>query len=194
MRHIRTGRTRLAAVSALLALTATMAGCSSDSEGSEPIDGAETETPGPEETGDGEDGGEDADVAALEDLYAEYWDVVVELENGGELDVAVFEGIATGGVAEDVIGGLRSARDNNVHREGEPVIDNVTVSVDGDTAHIESCKSEADWTFVVNGEPAPEMLPEEAAQPHVHVLSATRESGEWLINGTLKVDKATITC
>lgn len=181
---------------AVLALTGTVAGCSSDSgSDGEPIGGVETgAASGGGDGGQNGNGGEAADVRILKDLYRAYWDTLVDLENGAELDVAAFDGIATPGVAEDELGRLRAFREDNIRRQGEPAIDNVNVSIDGDTAHIESCKSEADWQFVVNGEVAEEMMREEAARPHPYVVSADRSSGEWLINATLRVEEATITC
>jgi hypothetical protein len=198
MRRIRTG---LATGLALLTLTTAAAGCSSsdstggDGDGNDqPIEGVVTEPAGPEGTEDDTEGSEDPAVAALKDLYDAYWDTVIELENGGRLDVAVFDGIATPGVAEDEVGRLHPFRDDNIHREGEPTIDNVTVTIDDDTARIQSCKSEAGWNFFRNDDELTGIIPDEARRPHPFVVSAERTSGEWLINGTLRPQEATITC
>jgi hypothetical protein len=192
MRRIRTGRTRLATVAALLALTVSMAACSSDDEGGEePIEGAGSGSPEPEETAS-DDAAAKAEVT---DLYLAYWDAVVELENGDELDRSLFDGIATTGLVEEELSRVSSFKDNGIHREGEPTIGNVTVTIDGDTARIEACKNEAGWDVIEDGEVVPDAVPPELQEPHPNVVTAEREaSGDWLINATLPTEGATITC
>jgi hypothetical protein len=187
-RRIRSG---VATGAALLALTATVAGCSSDDEGGEPIDGAQSGSPEPSQS---TDNGNADDTAALEDLYADYWDARIELENSEDLDSSVFDGITTSPVKEMELTRLQPFREDGIHRQGEPEIEDVTVSVDGDAARIESCKSEADWQVIQNGEVVPDAVPENLRQPHPYVVSAERSPEGWLITGTVDSEEATITC
>ncbi|MEO3750851.1 hypothetical protein [Streptomyces sp. B6B3] len=187
MRRIQTG---LVAGLALLALTGTVSGCSSD-DGDEPIEGAET---GPGSSEESENDDESAAEAEVADLYLAYWDAVIELENGDELDRSLFDGLATTGVVESEVGRVSAFKDNGVHREGEPTIENVTVTIDGDTARIEACKNEADWRVVDGNGEVPDAVPENLQRPHPNVVTAERTDGEWLITATLPTEGATITC
>jgi hypothetical protein len=194
MRHIRTGRTRLATVAALLALTATMAACSSDSEGSEPIDGAETES-SPEPSQSPENDEDSADIAALEQLYADYWDARIELENSQELDFSLYDGITTEAVVQQEGQLLQQFRNDGIYRQGEPTITDVTVEVTGDAARIESCKNEDGWQVVIDGEVDPDALPDSLRKPHTYLVAAERSGSSWLISRTsLPAEEATITC
>ncbi|MBL1067610.1 hypothetical protein [Streptomyces sp. 7-21] len=187
-------RAGLVAGAALLAFTGTVTSCSSSgSEDDETIEGAQTEDPG--QGGDGDqNGGAEDDVAALEELYDRYWDARVEIENAEELDMSPLEGIATDGEIESQAGRLQPFKDDGIHRRGEPAIENVTVSVEGDTARIEACKNEDGWELVQNGEVVEGALSEDVRAPHTYVVSAERQDGDWLISGTLPREEATITC
>ncbi|MGP4110250.1 hypothetical protein ACTWP5_04945 [Streptomyces sp. 4N509B] len=197
MRRIRAGAV---AGLALLALTGTVAGCSSDDEGGDGggsggIDGAQTESAEPDATTDAEGDGETtADTAALEQLYTDYWDAMVALENGEELDATLFDGITTVAVAEEEVIRVQTFKDNGLRREGEPTIDTVTVAVDGDTATIEACKNEDGWNVVHQGEVVPDVVPEDLLVPHAHIVTVERSDEGWLINGTRPREEATISC
>ncbi|RBM22114.1 hypothetical protein [Streptomyces sp. PT12] len=185
MRRIRA---TLATCLTLAALTAGAVGCSSDDEG-EPaeIEGtADAADPAGEGGGDAE--------AELTELYGRYWDALIELENSTELDNTVFDGIATTGVVETEVGRVSAFKDNDIHRQGEPVIDHVTVTVDGDAARIESCKNEAGWVFIADGEEDPSLLPEELTRPSPFGVAAERTDDGWLISQVLHTDETTISC
>ncbi len=92
------------------------------------------------------------------------------------------------------MGRVSSFKDNGIHREGEPTIDDITVTIDGDTARVEACKNETGWAVIDDGEEVPDAVPENLLQPHPNVVTAERVSGEWLINATLPTEGATITC
>jgi hypothetical protein len=192
-RRIRTG---LAAGAALLALTGTVAGCSSDDDGGdEPIEGAETETPGADDTEDGGGAGEGADVAALEQLYADYWDAMVELESSEDLDPQLLDGIATSRVLESELSRINTYKSHGFHRQGEPTIENVTVEVTGDTARIEACKNEGEWPFVTaDGEEVTDPAFADLDETKPNVLEAERSSDGWLVSGSLPMREATISC
>ncbi|WP_049567072.1 hypothetical protein [Streptomyces sp. SBT349] len=181
-------RTTLATFAALAALTTAVAGCSSEDE-PEDIDGTvDAAEPSGEESGDAE---AEAELTAL---YGRYWDAMTALENATEMDSAALDGIATTGVVETQLGRVSAFKDNDIHRQGEPVIESVTVAVDGDAATIQSCKSEADWAFLENGEVNPALLPEELMEPHPYVVGAERSEDGWLISRIMRNDQATISC
>ncbi|KAB8163821.1 hypothetical protein FH609_019410 [Streptomyces sp. 3MP-14] len=188
----RPGSGRSAAPRALAAvlLLALAAGCSSsDSGADDEIEGVATGS------ADEGGGGEQADhEAALTELYTGYWDALVGLENSGELDASLFEGIAASRVAEQELTRVRSYADAGLHRSGEPTVENVTVTVDGETARVESCVSEEDWPMVDGETVLPDVIPEELRAPHPHGVTATLTEGSWLIDGTLPAEEATLSC
>jgi hypothetical protein len=190
-------RTGLVAGFALLALTGTVAGCSTDDDkgGDEPIEGAQTNSPEPSEQSP-EDDTNGEDVAALEGLYQDYWAARIELENDPEMDFSVYDGITTQTMVQQDGMRLEPLKDDGIYREGEPTITDVTVDVagDGESARIESCKSEEGWDVLQNGEVLPEAVPDELLRPHPFLVAAKRSGDGWLINRTLPQDEATITC
>ncbi|MGP3968163.1 hypothetical protein [Streptomyces sp. 6N223] len=187
-------RTGLVAGFALLALTGTVTGCSSsEDEGGEPIEGAQTNSPDPSQSPEDDDNS--ADVAALERLYQEYWDARIELENTEELDFSHYDGITTSAVVEQEGTQLQQFRNDGIYRQGEPTITDVTVEVTGDTARIEACKSEEGWDVVQNGDVIPDAVPETLLAPHPYLVAAERSADSWLISRTsLPKEEATITC
>jgi hypothetical protein len=189
-------RTGLVTGFALLALTGTVAGCSTDDDkgGDEPIEGAQTNSPEPSSESP-EDDENSADVAALERLYQEYWDARIELENSEELDFSLYDGITTSAVREQEGSQLQQFRNDGISRQGEPSITDVTVEVTGDTARIEACKSEEGWDVVQNGDVIPDAVPETLLEPHPYLVAAERSADNWLISRTsLPKEEATITC
>ncbi|QKV69486.1 hypothetical protein HUT13_12345 [Streptomyces harbinensis] len=187
---MRNKRIRRAGPAAGLALIlATVAGCSSDGgNNEEPIDTGGSSSPSPDAEG-GE--GDEADLA---EFYAAYWDALVELENSEELNVELLDGFVTGELLEGEVSRLRDFRANGLSRSGEPVIEDVTITVDEDTARIESCKSEEGWDVVTGGEVIPNVVPEELLAFHPYVVTLERTSEGWLINETLPQEEATISC
>ncbi|WP_432746190.1 hypothetical protein H7827_16615 [Streptomyces sp. JH002] len=189
--RMREKRIRRAGLAAGLALTlATVAGCSSDGgDNDEPINTGDESSASPDA-----EGGEAEDEAALVALYEAYWDAVTATENGAELDARLFDGITTSSVMEQELSRIGTWKDVGGSREGAPVIENITVTVDGDTARIEACKNEAHWRLIQDGEELEDSLPESLTVPHPNVVTAERTSGNWLINASLTTDEATISC
>ncbi|MDT0269504.1 hypothetical protein RM844_24795 [Streptomyces sp. DSM 44915] len=170
-------------------LLCALAGCASDDGADDEVAGVATATA--DASGDDETA---AHTAALTDLYQRYWDARVAVENSGELDPAGFDGILAPDVTEQELTRVRSFADAGLHREGEPLVADVTVTVDGDTARLESCVSERDWPVVHGDEVLPDVVPEELRAPHPHALTATLTQGAWLIDGSLPMEEATISC
>jgi hypothetical protein len=172
-------------------LAVLVVGCSSDSGGSGD-DELTLPSTSPTPTGATDEPTDDAaaDISAVEQLHAAYWEALVGVENGGDLDPGSFAGIATDAVIEQDLSRIDSIRGSGHQREGEPVIDNVTVTVDEDEARIESCVNEDDWILVADGEEVP--LDKEGPTPRVVI--AERTDGAWLISNFLSQEEATLTC
>ncbi|MGP3968161.1 hypothetical protein [Streptomyces sp. 6N223] len=187
-------RTGLVAGAALLALAGTVAGCSSEGEDGEPIEGAQSDSPEPTGESPGDDDENSADVAALEQLYQEYWDARIELENSEELDFSLYDGIATEMLVQQEGARLQPLREDGVYRRGEPTITDVTVEVTGDTARIEACKNEDGWQLLRNGEVLPDAVPDDLLKPHPYAMAAERSGDSWLISRRLPEEEATIAC
>ncbi|MBB0230957.1 hypothetical protein [Streptomyces calidiresistens] len=190
-----TVRARVLAV-LLTAVACLTAGCSSsgeEQEGAGEIMGAETAPPeSPTGAAEGEETGtEEADVAALEQLYRDYWKALIALENGDALDPGLFEGIATPGVTEEQISRVQPMKDDGIRREGEPAVDDPVVElISDDSARIESCVDPENWTAVRNGE----NLPIQSAGKSPRVVLAERTSGTWLISEERPSEEAVLTC
>ncbi|MFD7513087.1 hypothetical protein ACFV5N_27640 [Streptomyces sp. NPDC059853] len=188
---MRNKRIRRAGPAAGLALIlATVAGCSSDGgDNEEPIDTGGTSSPSPDA-----EGGEGDDEAALVALYEAYWDARVEVENSEAGDIHLLEGIVTPAMLEKELSRVRDFQSNGLYRQGGPVIENITATVDGDTAIVESCKSEEGWDIMKDGEVIPGVVPEELINVHGHVVTAEKGDGAWLITDTLPEEEGNVTC
>ncbi|MBB5788170.1 hypothetical protein [Jiangella mangrovi] len=149
--------------------------------------GTETAEPTPTEDPDAEA------VAAIETQYQAYWDTVVAMENAQDeaASYAALKQVATEVIAQTQIANLRGLVDANVTRDGAPVVGPPQVTVDGDTARLESCVDEDPWNVYYNGE-----LVEDrelgGSQPRVYDLELVE--GQWLINELVDQTEATITC
>ncbi|MET1038561.1 MAG: hypothetical protein ABW075_09815 [Aeromicrobium sp.] len=152
-----------------------LAACSSDSS-----DGAEPE-PSPTATA-AETSSTKVDQDAVTALYDRYWDVRVEAENAAEVDPASFAGIAEGPFVEEFLKKVRDAADIDVTREGQPTIDQVEVTVDGDTATVAACLDEDDWKFFGNGTEID--APDEGPGP-VGATAERRPEG-WILTGAVE--------
>ncbi|WP_165988049.1 hypothetical protein [Streptomyces sp. YIM 98790] len=182
---------------ALAAAALRAEGCSSagdEESGDDEIAGAEPASPAENDATGGDQEGEgtaEADTAALEQLYQDYWAALIALENGEDLDPALFEGIATPGVTEEQISRVQPMKDDGIRRVGEPVIDEITVELAPDgSARIQSCAGPEGWTAVRNGEE----VPIQSAGRSPRVVLAERASGTWLISEERPSEEATITC
>ncbi|WP_165984518.1 hypothetical protein [Streptomyces sp. YIM 98790] len=144
----------------------------------------------PEEPEPPEQPDDAADVAALEQLHADYWAAIVELENGAELKPDPLRGIAADLLIEAQLSRMYPIRNSGHVREGEPVVGNVTVTVEGDAATVESCVDEDDWIIVKDGEE----VPLDKTGPGPRVFLAERTDGAWLLTEQRPIEEATITC
>lgn len=191
--RMREKRIRRAGLAAGLALTlATVAGCSSDGgDNDEPINTGDQSSASPDA-----EGGEAEDESALVALYEAYWDAMVELQKESDaLDASLLNDVATRAVIEAQLSRIDTYFGQGIFREGAPTIENVTVTVDGDEGRIEACKNEADWPLLKDGEPLEGGMPVELTETRPSVVTAERSAdGDWLINATLPVEEATITC
>ncbi len=185
-------RARLIAVPVAAVLFA--AGCSSDNADDErelPVPGTGEDESGsdekPEETDEATEAAEEE--AELRALFGAYWDAVIELENSGELDPSLFDGIATDGVTETELSRVEPAKASGHTREGAPEIGEVTVEVENGEALLQACVNAEDWLLYKDGELVD--LDHEAS-PSVAV--AERNDDGWLISQVGLYEKATITC
>jgi hypothetical protein len=175
-----------AAVAVLPLLALLAVGCSSDGGGDDELTLPGAGTPTAEPTDEPAD-----DVADLEALYSAYWDVMIELENSEEMPgPEIFDGIAGSELMERQMARVRNIKESGRWRQGEPLVEQVTVEVDGDTAVIQSCVNEDDWEFVYEGE----TVPLDPQGPKPRVMEADRGEDGWLLGRTLAVEEATISC
>ncbi|PZF83415.1 hypothetical protein [Jiangella anatolica] len=181
-------------VSALVAAGAalTLAACSGDAdeptalETTEPA--ATTAAPTPTPSVDPEA----AAVAAIEAQHRAYWDAVIAMENVQDeaASYAALKLVTTELVAQRKIADLRGMVDANVTRDGAPVIGPPQVTVDGDTARLESCVDEGPWNAYYHGE----LFERELDGPEPRVFDLERADGQWLISELVDQTEATITC
>lgn len=149
-----------------------------------------TADPPDEATTEDPDDTEAADVAELEGLYDAFWDARIRSHNGPSVDADLYDDIATTGFAEAELGYVQSELiANEARREGEPVVSDVTVTVDGDRATIDSCVDESRWLLVAGGEEVPLDL---GTEPHV--VTATRTEDGWRIDDRLPIKRSDLTC
>lgn len=132
------------------------------------------------------------DVAALEELHADFWDARIRSFNGPSVDPDLYDGLATTGFAESqLLGYVQSelvARD--ARRDGRPTLSDVTVTLNGDKAVIDSCLDTSEWRFLVGGEEVPIDL----GEPEPSVLQATRTPDGWLMERFLPTRRSNLTC
>jgi hypothetical protein len=172
-------RNRLATATGVLLLTA-LASCSSDA-----TDDGPTPTPSASAS---ETASTQADEDAVSSLYDRYWAVRVEAENTGEVDTASFEGIAEDDLVEQLSKRVRDAVAIDVTREGEPTIDQVEVTVTGDSATVAACFDEDRWEFFGNGQ----QIESPDAGPVPVGAKAERRADAWVLTDVIEsaqVDK-----
>lgn len=184
-------RACLLAVSALV-VTSLAVGCSSGGgasgdEGPAAADTTVSESGG----GSGEEQGQAGDTAALEQLYRDYWDALVALEGGEELDPGLFRGIATPGLTEEQMTRVRPMKQNGILREGAPVLGEITVELlSEDEGRIESCVNPEGWKAVQDGEE----MPIQSVGRFPGVVLAERTPDGWLISDERPSEEASLSC
>lgn len=175
----------MAATAVVMGLT----GCSSDSEEPTGLDvtAGSSESPPDEPSGPSQTD----DVAAIEQLYADYWDAVIASENGPNPDPTLFDGIATGAAVESHVSRVQRMVEEEQQRFGEPTVGDVKVTVDGDTARAEACVDQQDWGVIVQGQTQP---PFEGLKPGPMGTLLERTADGWLIVDDMSVKEASVTC
>ena len=130
-----------------------------------------------------------AAVAEVEAAYEQYWDVVVAAHNSGEDSYEQLKTVTDEQVAQLVVAEIRGMRDDSITRDGEPDIGTPQVSVDGDTARVESCVDEHSWNVYYKGE-----LADQESDPQPRVFDFARVDDQWIVVERVNKDEATITC
>ncbi|TDD71962.1 hypothetical protein E1262_04335 [Jiangella aurantiaca] len=136
---------------------------------------------------------EDPDAAAVAEIeaqYQRYWDIVIASENELDESYEELKTVATELIAQTQVADVRGLVDTGVTRDGAPVLGPPQVTVDGDTARVESCVDEDGWNVYQNGEP----LERELLGPRPRVFDLERVDGQWLVSERVDQSEATITC
>ncbi|WP_116947047.1 hypothetical protein [Jiangella endophytica] len=175
-----------AVVSALGAagVVLTAAACSGESE--EPT-GLTTST-GPAETADPTPT-EDPAVADVEAAYARYWEVLVASENGLDETYEPLVSIMSDALAQRQVADIRGLAEDGVTRDGAPDVGVPEVSVDGDTARVQSCVDETPWNVYYNEQ----LVPQETGI-RARVIDFERIADEWIVVDLVDQSEATISC
>jgi len=92
-----------------------------------------------------------ADADAVEDLVDRYWAAVVKSENTVDDDPKQFSDVADGPFIERQLKTVRDYDEAGIRRVGKPAITDVEVAVSGDTAQVEACLNEDEWTAKQKG-------------------------------------------
>lgn len=158
----------------VLLLSVSLSACSDDSS---PLDDKTTATPDAKAAAE----------AAVKDLVDGYWAAVVKAENSANPDPEQFRGVAKGTFIESELKRLRTYKDGNIRRVGEPEITAVEVTVTGDKADVRACLNEDDWAAEQDGKkleaPGAGSLPWGA--------EASRVDGAWVVTDVRVPTKGT---
>lgn len=167
------GKRQLVGVAAAIVLILTLASCSGGSASDDvaPTPAATT-TATPDQAA--------LDKAAVTDLVTKYWDVVISAENSANTDRSQFSGVAQGKFLENEFRKLDSYAEQGIKRVGNPSITAIDVVVNGDTATIEHCIDEDQWTAVRGTKPLDPIL----SGNRPFGLTATRSGDGWIISDT----------
>lgn len=173
-------------VSALAAAGVVFACAACSGESNEPT-GLETSST-PAETTDPTPT-DDPAVAEVEAAYAQYWDVLVASENNLDETYEPLASVMTDELAQRQVADIRGLVADGVTRDGAPDTGTPAVSVDGDTARVESCVDETPWNVYYNEQPVPQ-----ETGVRVRVIDFERIDGEWIVVDLVDQSEATITC
>jgi hypothetical protein len=167
---------------ATAALILSLSACSSDdSPSGEPTESTSTATTDPKA----------ADEAAVTDLVDRFWDTLVASENEGNTDPQQFAGVANGVFVEKQLATLKRYKKIGLVRVGKPVISDVEVTINGDTADIKLCKNEDGWTAEQDGEPVPN---DKKFGNDPWGAEATKIDGTWIVTDVRLPPKGSKTC
>ncbi|PSK98280.1 hypothetical protein CLV30_12066 [Haloactinopolyspora alba] len=132
---------------------------------------------------------EAAAVAEVEAAYQRYWDVVVAAENSGEDSYEHLKTVANELIVQEQVAEIRSMREDHITRDGAPQIGTPQVTVDGETARVESCVDEHTWNVYYKGE-----LADQESDPQARVFDFKRDDDRWIVVDLVAKAEATITC
>lgn len=161
-------RRRLAAVTAALPLTVALlvAGCSGDPAGpSTSAPAAPSASATPTSTAA-------ADEAAVRAAYDAFWEAIVTTRQG-KPDQALLASVADGQVVEDELKLAQYYADHGITLQGRPVVDDVVVAVDGDTALVQACVDHDGWV--------PKGVQATPQPPRPTDVTLERTDGTWLV-------------
>lgn len=91
------------------------------------------------------------DTAAVKDVYERYWAAMAEAENNGDADPKLFADILQGPYGERYLKKVRDYEAQGIVREGQAVITDLDVKLNGDSAIVIACVDEDDWLFKQDG-------------------------------------------
>ena len=129
----------LLVIIATLLLSGSLSACSGDE--SSPVATKTTATPDPKAV----------DTAAVKALYERYWAAMAEAENNADADPKRFATILQGPYGERYLKLVRDYESEGIVREGQAVITDLDVKLNGDSAIVIACVDEDDWLFKKDG-------------------------------------------
>ena len=129
----------LLVIIATLLLSGSLSACSGDE--SAPVATKTTATPDPKAV----------DTAAVKALYERYWAAMAEAENNADADPKRFADILEGSYGERYLKLVRDYESEGIVREGQAVITDLDVKLNGDSAIVIACVDEDDWLFKKDG-------------------------------------------
>jgi hypothetical protein len=160
-------RRRLAAVTAALPLAALLlAGCSGGGD-PEPTTGSSTTSAAATPTSTAA-----ADEAAVRAAYDAFWEAIITTRQG-KPDQALLQGVARGRVVEDELKVAQYYADHGISLRGRPVVDDVVVAVEGETALVQACVDHNGWL--------PEGVQATGEPPRPTDVTLERADGAWLV-------------
>lgn len=124
-------------------------------------------------------------------VYHDWWDAVVDATNTGSVEAGPFEGVAENVAIEQQLTVVRRLNDQGITRQGEPEIyEPAVTALDGDTARVEGCVDEANWTSTQNDV----ALPADTRGPTARVFDLVRLDEGWIVANSVPQQEATIKC
>ena len=131
----------LLVITATLLLSTSVSACSGDKSPLDAKKTATTATPDPKAV----------DTAAVKDVYERYWAAMAEAENNADADPKRFADILEGPYGERYLKLVRDYEAEGIVREGQAVITDLDVKLNGDSAIVIACVDEDDWLFKKDG-------------------------------------------
>ena len=154
-------------ITATLILSTTVSACSGDESLPDANKNPTTAAPDPKAV----------DTAAVKDVYERFWAAKAEAENNADPDPKLFADILQGPYGERYLKKVRDYESQGIVREGQAVITDLDVKLNGDSAIVIACVDEDDWLFKHDGKlmDAPKLGTKPAT------AEVTRTTGGWII-------------